>query len=211
MTISEVGIGNLALDLIGNTSIVSFDDTSKAARLIKRNYPVCRDRLLRSYRWNFAITRAQLAPDSTAPLFGFTHAFRKPADMVHFIGVYEDGMPVQNYTSGSYAHKLEGDFILANVNPLDIFYTKEVTDPAQFDAFFIDLLAIDIASRIGYGLTSGTQKARDLRGEREQVLMDARIADAFEGSPEIIETNQWLDAHDGYRYGHQGLRNRNSV
>jgi hypothetical protein len=210
MATSEVEIGNLALDLIGEVPIVSFDDSKKAARLLKRNYPLCRDRLLRSYRWNFAVTRSTLAPDSTAPEFGFTYAFRKPSDMLQFIGPYEDNQQDNNYTAADIPHKLEGSFILANENPLLVFYIRQVTDPTEFDAFFTELLSIDIAEKIGYGLTSGNQRVRDLTNLRTRTLADARVADAFEGTPEHITASQWVDAHDGYRYA-EGLRNRNAV
>jgi hypothetical protein len=210
MAVSEVEIGNLALDLLDETPIVSFDDGNKAARLLKRNYPQVRDRLLRTYRWNFAITRAELAPDSTAPLFGFTYKFRKPNDIIHFVGVFDEDAEVSNYTSGSIPHKLEGEFIHANENPLFIFYLARIIDPTKFDVFFIDLVSVDLAQRISYGLTSGNKRTADLTKMREQVLSDAKIADAFEGTPEIVESTRWIDSHDGFRFV-EGVRNRNAI
>jgi len=210
MSFSETEIGNLALDLLGNDAIVSLDQEVKSAELLKRNLPLLRDSLLRTYRWNFAKARAVLAPDASAPPFGFQYAFLVPSDFISMVGVFDPEEPEHNYTSGSYAHVVEAGRIHAHLNPLNITYIRQVVDPTAFDPSFTNLLAVKLAQRIAYGLSTGVERSRDLERAAQAALLEARRANAFENTPEVDNSSNWLDAHEGYRYTH-GLRNRNSV
>lgn len=197
---TEIEVINVALDHIGEEAIIDTNDDRKAARIGTRQYDVARRALLRSYNWNFARQRASLGPESTAPLFGFQSKFRLPADCVRFVGFYDQAEPQNNYTSTTVPHRIEGGFLLADGAEAPIFYIADVTNVSQFDPCFVDMLAWDLAGRISLGLSGGAEIPKTLRDGFALARANARIANAFEGTPEVIVASEWVDAMDaGFR------------
>lgn len=197
MASSEVEIVNSALIKIGERTITSFDDVNrKAARVSARQYPIRRDAMIRRYRWNFAMTRASLAPESPGPAFGFQNRFMLPADCIRLIGLFDDSEPLQNYTSSTKPHKVEGGFVHADGTELLVFYLKKETDVGQFDPLFAEVLAVDLAMDLAYNLSTGLDKLKDLRIDFNDLIAQAKRTDAIEGSPEIIVASDWIDSRD---------------
>lgn len=194
MATSDVSIINSALIKIGEATITSTGQSNKAARIAKVQYPIKRDELLRMYRWNFAMARAILAPESTAPEFGFSYKFLVPTDCVEVVGLFDDNEPQQNYTSSRTPFKVEGKYILADDDTLYVFYRKSVTDPTQFDAQFVEVLAWSLALDLAYDLTlDETTVARCDKG-LEKAIKAAKVSNAIEGTPEMIQASEWLDS-----------------
>jgi len=194
MASSEVEVANSALDWVGAQAISSIGQNTEAARLCKRNIPIARKALIRQYRWNFAFKRATLGSTGTAPDFGFSYQFQKPTDMLHLVGVWDEDRPDHEYTTGCIEHRVEGDKILANYDPLYIFYSRDVEDVTKWDDLFVDLMGLDLAIRIAYRLTSGNARSRLLADLTRFRLDKAKAADAMEGTPEPIYASTWLDA-----------------
>lgn len=191
---SKTRIINSALIKCGEEAITSPSDDSRAARYANRQYDIIRDSLLRAYNWNFAIDRATTAPDATAPAFGFAYKHQMPDDCLRVIGVFDEVEPIQNYTSSTVPHKIEGRYILTDEDTLYIFYIKRVTDEAQFDASFNEVFALALAIDLAYFLTAGADRLARLEGQFQQSVRAAKLADAIEGSPEVIVASDWLDA-----------------
>uniref|UniRef100_UPI003A919884 hypothetical protein n=1 Tax=Celeribacter sp. TaxID=1890673 RepID=UPI003A919884 len=78
---SEVGIASAALVHLGRDPITTFEDAGRVeAVVLKGRYPAMRDKLLRSYPWNFAMRYASLAgKELEAPRFGLTHVCGLPS------------------------------------------------------------------------------------------------------------------------------------
>lgn len=57
-------------------------DDNAASRAIEAIYDGLLDTLLRTYRWSFAIKRAQLALLSSEPLFGYQFQYQLPSDCI---------------------------------------------------------------------------------------------------------------------------------
>jgi len=196
---SEVDIVNSALIKVGEETISSLDDSSRQAVAAKREYPLMRDGLIRSYRWNFAVERVSLAPDGTAPPFGFENRFRLPTDCLAVIGLYDaDASSAtrldRNYTGNDEPWKVEGRFIHADGTELKIFYLKQVTNVGDFDPLFAECLSWRLAADLAYFLSTGLQQAQRAEEGFFRALRQARIADAFEGTPEVVFASDWLDA-----------------
>lgn len=66
--------------MIGAKTIQSFEDNTENARRCAAIYASTRRGLLRMHPWSFAKKRAQLAPVSTHPAFGYSNAFPLPKD-----------------------------------------------------------------------------------------------------------------------------------
>lgn len=194
MATSEVEIVNSALVKIGEETIVSLTENRRQARLANRQYPLKRDELLRSYRWNFAIRRTTLAPDATAPEFGFEKRFLLPFNALRVIGLYDEAELDRNYTASKKPWKVEGRFILANTDTLRIFYIEQVADVNQFDPLFTETLAWLLARDLAYALSTGPQLVQQADAGYQETLRTAKRSDAIEGTPEVLESSEWLDS-----------------
>lgn len=201
MASSDVEIVNSALVKIGEAPIVSLTEDREQARVAKRQYPLKRDELLRRFRWNFAIKRAVLSPDATPPTFGFENRFLMPSTALHIIGLYDDTEPLRNYTSTREPWKVEGRYILANGTVLRVFYIDRITDPTQYDALFSEALAWLLAYDIGYALSTGPRMLDRAMAGFEATIKAAKLQDAIEGAPEIIQASEWVDSRYGYLSG----------
>lgn len=198
---SEVAVVNSALIKIGEQTIASLDDSSRQAVVAKRQYPLQRDWLIRRYRWNFAVRRASLAPLSETPAFGFDNQFPLPSDCLRVIGLYDEDEPQRNYTSAADPWKVEGGNILADGTELKIFYLAQVTDVSVFDPMFAEALAWKLAWDLAYFLSTGPKQAENARLGYNDAVRAAKVADAFEGTPEVVYATDWLDARSRHSQG----------
>lgn len=197
---SEVDIVNSALIKIGEATLDSLNDTGKAARLARQQYPLARRALLRGYRWNFAVERAVLAADETPPAFGFSTRYRLPADYLHLIGISTGDEDLRNYTSTTFVYKLEGQYVLTgggsdDNGALNIFYTKDVENVALFDALFAEALAMWLAfTDFAYALSAAQSRIEQARRDFNDTIKRARFMSAIESSAEVIQASEWVDS-----------------
>lgn len=199
--LSPVDIVNSALDKINETEIQSLDQGSKAARVARRQFPIQLGVLLRAYRWNFSIARVVLAPYGEAPTFGFTNRFRVPDDYSRLIGI-ADARQYQtsrfesnrNYSAQYIVHKVEGRYILADVDALYLIYNRNVPDSGDFDDLFDEALAWKLAMEFSLSIAESNTKHRIAKEGFKEHMRMARIANAFETTAEHVEASEWLDA-----------------
>jgi hypothetical protein len=182
---SVVGICNRALQRLGAARIVSLDDDTKNARACNNAYAPVRDALIRRYRWSFAITRAQLAADATAPAFGFANAFPLPADCLGVIPPNESDV---DWT-------VEGRAILSDWGaPLEVRYKKVVTDPNDMHADFRELLSLQLAAAMCEEITQSNTKMESIKDDIKTALADAKRNNAFEQTPDEPPEDTWITA-----------------
>ena len=182
MAQSVVDICNKALQRVGAASITSIADNSREARACAKAYDVCRRDELRKHVWNFAISRAALAADTTAPAFGKAYRFALPADCLRVL--LPGGMPID--------WVLEGRTILSgNGGPLYLRYVADVTDCTMFDASFYAGLALSIAIDICEPVTQSNTKKQELMSEYKDAMSSARRTDAFESLPAEAVVDAW--------------------
>jgi hypothetical protein len=195
---SQIAIINSALIKISESPLSSNDGSRRAVYAFSQYDPL-RKALLRSYRWNFAMKRVFLAPQITPPVFGFGKKCELPNDCLQLHGIFDTSEPDQNYTTGRFPYRVEGRNVLVNLEAPGIFYTADVTDTAQFDPLFSEALAWKLAVDLAYPLTTGPQGAQLAQQGLALALRDARFANAIEGTPEVVQTSEWVDAHYGAR------------
>jgi hypothetical protein len=201
---SVTDICNIALSRIGHGQITDFDsDTTKAGDICRLQYPICRDTLLRMHPWNFAIKRVSLALSATTPVFEYTYAFAMPTDCLKIVRTSweangwsnKDDATREFWAQPSIPYRIEGGFLLCNDDTAIIEYVAKITDPAQYDAMFVDVLAQRLAAEIAMNLTdnqSFTKTAWDMYAIK---LNEARTIDAQEGSArDIVDDSAWLQA-----------------
>ena len=199
---SETALVNSALVKIGEDRITSLSaDTSRRAVIANQQYPIVRDALLCRHRWNFALARATLAQDATAPEFGFTYRYALPDDFLHFVGLYDENESAANYTATETIHKVEGQYVLLDEVEAQCVYIQRVTNTTLFHPLFGEALAWALAADLAYHLSQGPGNANRCNAVFEKKLKEAKIAGAFQGTPEIIEASSWVDSRGGSTYG----------
>ena len=209
MATSDVEICNLALTRIGHKTITSLTGGSSAERaetLCALHYPLCRDSLLRAHPWNFAIARSTLAQDSVTPNHEFDYRHALPTDCLKvlrtsweasgFTGTAVYGFPGQSgYANETIPYRIEGRYLLTNESTVSIEYISRVTDVAQYDDIFVDVLAQRLAAEICMALTDNAGLIQSLWQLYTQKLSEARTNDAQEGTPRaVVDLSPWVQA-----------------
>ena len=119
-----------------------------------------------------------------APAFGFANAYQLPPDCLFVREVGQgDGC----------AWGVESGTLLTNEGaPLNLTYTRGVTNPAAFDPLFAETLAARIAAEIAVSLTESLGKAQALWQVYQQKLAEARRRDAQEGNNNEGSESGWV-------------------
>ena len=162
-------LANESLLLLGANTITSFADDDSNAVLVNRFYGSERDALLRSHRWNFAISTANLASLADTPIIDWQFKFTLPTDP-YCLRILD----VRTVTG-------------------DITYVQRVEDPTQFDALFYQALVFRLAWKMAYPVTRSSATMSLMGQMYDAVVRDARTVDSQEGTPEIIATDTLTD------------------
>lgn len=184
---SEVDIANRALQKLGADQIVSLTQDSENARAVNLCYSYIRDAELRAHPWNFAIKRASLAADATAPAFGYSYAYTLPSDCLRLLP------PDVEVNYNSHDWQIEGRKIMTNDGaPLEIRYIKREEDPNQYDSLFVECLSSKIAVELCEKLTQSNTKGQAARDDYVRGIREARKLNAFENISAVEQTDTWI-------------------
>ncbi len=190
--VSEVSICNLALTKMGADRITSLTDDNPEANAMNAVFASMRDLELRTHTWNFATERAQLSALSEAPTWGFARQFQLPSDCLRpltigdkwitspMIGIYYRESVGGDVDESPY--RIEGNRIHTDFTaPLNIRYTRQVTDPNEFDAAFVDALACRLAVETAADIIDANgQDVERLELMYRRSIMHARRVNAIE-------------------------------
>jgi hypothetical protein len=183
MAQSVVDCCNSALQRVGATTILSLSDNSPEARACSVAYDSNRRDELRKHTWNFAIKRAVLAPDSTAPAFDFKYAFTLPSDCLR----------VLRPATADLDWQIEGRKILTNDSTtLNLRYVADIEDAAQWDPSFYNVVSTSLAVDIVERLTQSNVKKSALITDYKDAIGDAKRIDAIESGPDEAAEDDWL-------------------
>ncbi len=190
MATSKVEICNRALQILGASSISSLTENSENARQCNLAYEPVKKAELRKHNWSFAIERASLAADATAPAFGRSNAFELPSDCLKVLSPY----PEDNTNDRDWI--IEKRKILTDESaPLQIRYIYDVTDPNQFDALFAESLAAKMALEMSEALTqSNSKKEFSANKHYKDAIREAKMANAIERVPQDGPEDKWITA-----------------
>ncbi len=190
---AAVEICNLALDLLKQDAITTIDSPTGGTDVIcARWYDHVRRATLRKHPWNFASTRATLAPNAVAPAFGYSTAFDVPNDFIRLLTIGDDYI---EDLKGKY--QLEDNQILfsnADADSLKIRYIYDFTSVAQMDPLFVDVLAAELALRIAYKVTGSDDSSERIKEHLKLIAPEAYAIDGQERPPTRIQRSKFLDA-----------------
>lgn len=182
MSQSVIDCCNSALQRVGAASIMSLGDNSPEARACSIAYDSNRRDELRRHKWNFAIKRAKLAPDATAPAFDYTYAFTIPSDCLR----------VLRPATADLDWQIEGRKILTNDDAiLYLQYIADIEDAQQWDPSFYNVCAAALAVDICERLTQSNAKKQQLTLEYNDAVKMAKRVNAFESGPEDAAEDGW--------------------
>lgn len=193
---SSITIANGAALILGEAPITSLADATVFARAAKAAYDPCRQAELQATNWSFALTRANMAANATAPVWGFTTAFPYPSDAIRIVqvGSYFVGLTLTNYrTTDEVEYALEKRQILTNMSaPLPIRYVADITDAQQFAPLFADAVSHRIAWRICKRVTQSDALKASIRSDYAIVIQEAIRANAVEKPPVALPDDSWV-------------------
>jgi len=194
MATSVIEICNNALLDLGEDVIMSLGDESKAAGLCNHRWPALRDAVLRAHPWNCAMTQAELAAATAAPMWKWEYKYVLPTDFLRIVQIVgADGTNIVDW-------EIQGGIIFCNENaPIYISYVRRETDPKKFDALLSETLSARMAATLAYPLSGSTSLSQSYWKTYQDKLMEARGVDAREGVPESVTPISWLGAKNGMR------------
>jgi len=186
---SKVDIANEALLMLGANSITSFTDNDSNAVLVNRFFDGERDAVLRSHRWNCAITTANLASLATAPIIDWAFKFTLPTDP-YCLRVLD-----VRTVSGDIKldHAIQGRELLTEESTVDITYIQRLEDATLFDALLHQAIVFRIAWKLAYPITRSHTVMSQMGAMFESIVREARTIDSQEGTQETIVTDALTD------------------
>lgn len=192
---AAVDICNLALDLLKQDSITSITPPTGGVDVVcARWYDHARRATLRKHPWNFAITRATLAANATAPAFGYAAAFDLPNDFVRLISIGDDYLDDIRRK-----YQLEDGQLLYSDSEteVNIRYVYDVTLVSQFDQLFVDVLAAELALRMAYKITGSHESEEALKEHLKTIAPEAYAIDGQERPPQRIQQSKFINRRRG--------------
>ena len=186
---SKVDLANAALLLLGANTITSFTDNDSNAVLVNRFFPSERDAVLRSHRWNCAITTANIASLATTPIIDWEYKFTLPTDP-YCLRVLD----VRTVTGDiKLDHEIQGRELFTEESTVDITYIKRLDDTTQFDALLYQALVFRMAWKLAFPIMRSHTVMGQMGTMYEAVVREARTIDSQEGTPETIDTGTLSD------------------
>lgn len=196
MAMSDTIICNLALGLLGEPTIVSLDEQSKAGRLCKTLYPIQRDVVLSDHDWNFATKIDALVVLSNETVPGWTYLYQMPSRCLCARRVFNTESDENNpdlfrvINSPSTSTKC----IASSVVDAYAEFTVEVIDPTLFDIKFIDALSFKIAAALAQPLCGDAQLAASMANFYNAAIDRAKIRNKWEGTESAQQPSPITDA-----------------
>lgn len=175
-----VGLCNAALGLVGATAITSLTDASTNAELCNRIYTICRDEVLSQKEWTFAVTRASLAVDGTAPEYGRTKRYAIPSTAIAVLQATD-----AEETDIEWVR--EGAYILTDqASPIKVRLLTRVDDPALWSPGFTMAVTYRLACALAGPLTENRAKEESLFNLYRVALKSAATNDGMQGRSQVL-------------------------
>ena len=186
---SKVDLANEALLLLGANTITSFTDNDSNAVLVNRFWPSERDSVLRSHRWNCAVTTANLASLADTPIIDWEYKFTLPTDP-YCLRVLD----VRTVTGDiKLDHEIQGRELLTEESTVDITYIQRLEDTSLYDPLLYQALVFRMAWKLSFPIMRSHTVMGQMGSMYEAVVREARTIDSQEGTPETIDTETLTD------------------
>lgn len=189
-----VTVANLALSKLGeDDQIRDPDQDSHAARSIRAVWDTVRRAVIRKGKFNFSMTRAQLAAQSPTSLgyqspYPFQNRFPVPSDFLRLVEVLDPSSVRDCYL-------FERKAILADTDgPVYIRYVADIAAIGDWDDLFVQAFAARLGFQIADRITGDRGRKADCWAEYKSAMGDATGVDAKEDPPVEPDASSWVTA-----------------
>jgi len=194
MASSDVLICNRALSKLGAERINALTEDSPNGRSCNAAFVSVRDSELEDHPWSFAIKRAQLAANATAPIFGRTNAFPLPVDFIRLLPPYVED------NRNNWDHQIEaGEIVTDDDGPLDIRYIARITDPNKYTPLFAEALSARLAMEMAEEITQSNSKRQLAQTEYLAIVSRAKKSNAIQRVAQRPPRDVWETVREGPR------------
>lgn len=178
---SETAVANLALQHLGERSILDIGDSGEKASVeLRKAFVLTRQTLLREHYFNFSEDVVALQRLETAPVARFDYAYQLPSDCLRAIAINDD----EEETQDDFELASEGR-LFTNADTVNLRYIKDVETVTRWDAAFVDAMALKLAVKTCKTITGSDERVESLtRAFQGLSLPSAKAADSREGRPE---------------------------
>lgn len=188
---------NRALIKIGANTIASPDEASEQARKALIVFETVAQNEMRRHIWNFAKTRATLAPLASPPGGGdFNYGFNLPGDCLRLVSLNGNWV-FQSIREGSDDalpyFTIEGRTLLTNDGSAAIVYIADKSaDVPLWDAAFVEAFACRLAAELVQSIAKNMTLKTDLKNDYKAALQEAKRTNAIELPPQVIADGSWV-------------------
>lgn len=196
---SAVEICNLSLDTLKQAPATDISSpTTNIETICARHYDQTRREVIRKHPWNFAIKRASLTKDATAPTFGYSQAYNLPSDYIRLVTIGDDSIDnLRDRYEIENGQILGSDLDTATADTINIRYLYDVTDVSKFDSLFIKTLYLQLAINMGSKFSVSAALIKAVKEELSQTAPWAMAVDGQERTPKRIQNSRLLNARRG--------------
>ena len=182
---SQVEIANRALQRLGAKRINDLNEGSVSADAVKAAWDAVVLRELSTNFWTFAITRASLAAETTAPLFGRRFSYVLPPDYLR-MAPYDPsyGFAMQEFIFEN------GRILSDRGSPLQIRYVRSSVTPDRYPPLFANAIAMSLAMEMAEELTQSPSKREAVESAYTLFIAQARRSDGIEAGPIAPEIDE---------------------
>jgi len=193
---TKVEICNHALLKIGADTIASLDINQNDQEAVVQSAKLCNiffnqalEEVLRTYRWNSALKRAELTRLTEVPAFKFEYKYQLPNDCVRVVNVYEDKKAYDDRTEWV----VEGRTILCNYETVYLCYVHLPEDVNTLDAFLTQAVVQNLAIKLSVPMQLDQRMQNNLISEYNNfILPQARSVDTLENKYWEMEESDFL-------------------
>lgn len=183
---SDIDIASNALQMIGATSISSFDpDQGAGAAVASALYEPLLMALLTDGYWGFATKKQSLNKLSQTPLNEYSNAFQIPTDSIKIKRVY----PRIDYN-------VYRDLIYTNASSIELDYIFR-PDTTLFPHYFVLALTYMLASEFSLSVTDNENKNALYARKHQVALGKAYTADSMQHPQTPIVSSPFTDVRNG--------------
>jgi hypothetical protein len=193
---TKIEICNHALLKIGADTIASLDINQNDQEAVVQSAKLCNiffnqalEEVLRTYRWNSALKRAELPRLTEAPAFKWQFKYQLPNDCVRIVNVYNDKEAYDDRTEWV----IEGRTILCNYETVYLCYVSLVEDVNTLDAFLTQAVIQNLAIKLSVPMQLDQGMQNNLISEYNNfILPQARSVDTLENKYWEMEESDFL-------------------
>lgn len=201
MATTDIHICNLALSRCKEKNITSMSENTKSAEVCSMWYDITRKSVLTNINASFSIKRAVLAEVADyEPVFGHKKAYILPKDCLQVIHL---GNPLENNL-----YQIEGEYLYPAepVDKVEIKYIADIEDVTKFDADFIELFALTLASKICEPLTHDTELASYLKRLADEKYIETSTKYGRDNKITVVKSSRFREAKYNAEIEHYNYR-----